>query len=498
MGRGGRDDNGRAEIGRADDGRLIADFVRSRDDEVFAELFRRYAPLVMSVCQRVLGDRHAAEDALQATFLVLAERADTIRRPGSLASWLYGVAFRISTRLAAARSKRREEPLSDEERIAANVHPLVELATRHQQLLVDELLLELPATYRDPLLLRYFVGRTNEQIACEIGISVSAVEGRLKRGRKRLRGDLLRRGVTLALAPAALGLAAQCSAAVDPATLTQGLTSDADISTTTRQLANEEIATMRLVTTSRAGAFASAAAIAMAICLVGYGAMQYASGDADDASTIYVAGQTAESQPPTQAIGQNRGQREFAAGAVASDDVDPTAPGKPIYNEQLRRFKFHLEVMDVTAEMGEHFALVYKRPDNPEIVGAFPDPRTNSIVVIGPPEAEDAIRSTLARWQMESLGLMAPNSLESSYEFLAQDRRRKIVTIAELEMEIAELDESPEEQAKAKLEVARQRLAIFETELRVVERQMGVVVRNIKRLKSVPEDAQLDSSEPSA
>src|SRR5262245_54470125 len=81
------------------DADLVARYARARDEVPFRELLRRHGPLVWGVCSRLLRDRHTAEDAFQATFLVLARRAASIRRPESVASWLYGVARRVAGKL---------------------------------------------------------------------------------------------------------------------------------------------------------------------------------------------------------------------------------------------------------------------------------------------------------------------------------------------------------------------------------------------------------------
>ena len=89
------------------DTHLLLSFVTQKNREAFEALVQRHGPMVLSVCRRVLRDRHDAEDAFQATFLVLVRKAASIRRPELLANWLYGVAYRISLRSKANASRRR-------------------------------------------------------------------------------------------------------------------------------------------------------------------------------------------------------------------------------------------------------------------------------------------------------------------------------------------------------------------------------------------------------
>ncbi len=95
------------ESGQATDGQLLQQFVDRNDNEAFAALVRRYSGLVMGLCRRTLGDEHCAEDAFQATFLVLARKATRIRKHTSLASWLYAVAYRTARRVQADRRAPR-------------------------------------------------------------------------------------------------------------------------------------------------------------------------------------------------------------------------------------------------------------------------------------------------------------------------------------------------------------------------------------------------------
>jgi RNA polymerase sigma factor (sigma-70 family) len=191
------------------DRELLRRFVRLGDQAAFATLVRRHSGLVIGVCRRVLRSEHDIEDAFQATFLVLARDAGRIRRSDSLASWLHGVAYRTSLR--AADSTRRRGRLLRELTMIEDTHTpaddsglLADVEQRHQQQALDEELASLPDNYRAALVLHYLDGKSNQQVADELNLSVAAVESRLKRGRKELRLRLARRGIGLSVAVAAM------------------------------------------------------------------------------------------------------------------------------------------------------------------------------------------------------------------------------------------------------------------------------------------------------
>lgn len=192
--------------GSISDRQLLRQFVDHDDEDAFAELVSRYCGLVLGVCRRTLRDEHSAEDAFQATFLVLARRASKIRNSASLAGWLYAVAYRTALRANARPHRRHEEALRDDMTTTDDV--LAEVASRYEQQLLDEELDRLPVKYREPLVLRYLLGKSNQQIAGELGLGVGVVEGRLKRGKKRLRLSLVRRGISLSVVLAAVGTSA--------------------------------------------------------------------------------------------------------------------------------------------------------------------------------------------------------------------------------------------------------------------------------------------------
>lgn len=211
----------------ASDAELLDSFVTNRDETAFRELVVRHGPLVLAVCRRTLDDEHTAEDAFQATFLALALNAATIRRRGTLASWLYSVAFRTANRVRKKHRRRREQPLDEMNAIADDT--LAEVALEHRRRLLDEELDRLPAAYREPLVLHYLLGKSRRDVAKELGLSVVVVKGRLQRGRQALRMRLALRGVGLSVALAAVessftGAQAAASPALVSSTVAVGMT----------------------------------------------------------------------------------------------------------------------------------------------------------------------------------------------------------------------------------------------------------------------------------
>jgi RNA polymerase sigma factor (sigma-70 family) len=189
-------------VERLSDGQLLRRFLARRDaagEEAFATLVARHGPMVERVCRGILRDAHDAQDAHQATFLVLALRARSIRRRESVASWLFGVARRVSAKAKGEAFRRRAF-----ERRCAELVPRP-VATAAPPELCPELFEELdrlPEPFRVPILLIDLEGCTQEEAAVRLGWPLGTVQSRLARGRARLRARLLRRG----LAPTAAGV----------------------------------------------------------------------------------------------------------------------------------------------------------------------------------------------------------------------------------------------------------------------------------------------------
>jgi RNA polymerase sigma factor (sigma-70 family) len=198
------------------DAALLDRFVRDRDEAAFAALVWRHGPMVRRVCRRVLADAHAAADAFQAAFCVLARKAHSLRPPRALASWLHGVAYRVArkARSAEARWRQHEAPAPGLDPLDPRPDPLAEVSARELLAVVDEEVRRLPEAYRLPVILCCLEGRTREETAALLGWTAGAVKGRLERGRARLHRQLVRRGLRLTAALAAVELSRGASAGV--------------------------------------------------------------------------------------------------------------------------------------------------------------------------------------------------------------------------------------------------------------------------------------------
>src|SRR5438067_8433549 len=191
---------------------VLARFVADRDEAAFAELVRRHGGMVLGVCRRTLGNTSDAEDACQATFLVLARKAAAIRRTDAVGAWLYGVARRAAGRMRARAARGREVPLGE----LPGPDTTADVTWRDGLRVLDEELGRLPEAYRAPLVLCYLEGKTQDEAARQLGWTLGAFRGRLERGRARLRDRLNRRGVGLAVL-AAVAAAEPTSAGTVPA-----------------------------------------------------------------------------------------------------------------------------------------------------------------------------------------------------------------------------------------------------------------------------------------
>jgi RNA polymerase sigma factor (sigma-70 family) len=199
----------RATEGDRSDVHLLERFVRGGDEAAFELLLWRHGPMVLSVCRGVLHHTHDAEDAFQATFLILARKAGSISKRESLASWLHRVAFRVALR-ARSENCSRYEQVKEMDQIAETEasHPP---ADRELRPLLDEEVNRLPDKYRIPIILCYFEGKTLDEASRHLGRPRGTIGVRLMRARTMLRGRLLKRGIALSAAASFLTGSAQGS-----------------------------------------------------------------------------------------------------------------------------------------------------------------------------------------------------------------------------------------------------------------------------------------------
>jgi RNA polymerase sigma factor (sigma-70 family) len=221
------------------DAQLLERFLATRDEIAFALLMERHGPMVLGLCRRVLGE--AADDAFQATFLVLARRAAVVRKDAPLGPWLYGVAQRVALKaratMAARQSRQRE--LTDMPRESLDERTWQELRP-----VLDEEIGRLPDKCRAAIVLCYFEGKSYDQAAQELGLPKSTLASRLARGRDLLRRRLVKRGITVSAAALTTALAEKTAGAAVAALLTVH-TVKAVVSFAARQTVAETIVSVK-------------------------------------------------------------------------------------------------------------------------------------------------------------------------------------------------------------------------------------------------------------
>jgi RNA polymerase sigma factor (sigma-70 family) len=195
---------GRAGDSALDDVQLLYRFRTQHDESAFTTLVQRYGAMVWSLCARRLGETPEAEDAFQATFLVLVRKAASLRGPQLLGPWLYGVAYRTASKLLVQRARRstREKPLPEQIAEEQGESMWSELGP-----VLDEEIHRLPTKYRLPVLLCYLQGLSSEEAAERLGCAKGTVFSRLSRARDLLRRRLIRRGVEVSAGALAAVLA---------------------------------------------------------------------------------------------------------------------------------------------------------------------------------------------------------------------------------------------------------------------------------------------------
>jgi RNA polymerase sigma factor (sigma-70 family) len=200
------------------DGELLESFIVRRDEPAFATLVHRHGAMVLGVCRRVVRHVQDAEDAFQATFVILVRKAASVVPREAVGNWLYGVAYRTALEARTRNGKRRARE--------TQVHDMPEPIREPNQLwhdlrpLLDRELSQLPAKYRLPVVLCDLEGQARHEVSRQLQVPEGTLSSRLARGRKLLAGRLARRGITLSAGTLALALASSASTAAPPALVT--------------------------------------------------------------------------------------------------------------------------------------------------------------------------------------------------------------------------------------------------------------------------------------
>jgi RNA polymerase sigma factor (sigma-70 family) len=199
------------------DSQLLERFLARRDQAAFAALVRRHGPMVLAVCRRVLGNHHDAEDAFQATFLVLARKAAALRARDLVGNWLHGVAYRTALGAKAMTARRQ----AHERQARELAQPRAPADDGWQELLplLDQELDRLPERYRVAVVLCDLEGMTRRDAARQLGVPKGTLSGRLTRARLLLARRLARYGLAPSAGALAVVLAGRATTACVPSTL---------------------------------------------------------------------------------------------------------------------------------------------------------------------------------------------------------------------------------------------------------------------------------------
>ncbi len=205
------------EWNAASDAQLLTGYLVHREEAAFEAILRRHGGMVLGVCRRILGDEHDAEDAFQATFLVLVRKAAAIVPRDRLGAWLHGVAQRTALKARTARARRaargrhamaKPSPSTDEETAWLDLQPIL-----------DAELAALAENYRLPIILCDLEGKSRKEAAEQLGWKEGTLSGRLARGRRLLAARLTRRGVALSAAALTARLTSAARAVEPPVAL---------------------------------------------------------------------------------------------------------------------------------------------------------------------------------------------------------------------------------------------------------------------------------------
>ena len=327
---------------------LLESYATDRDERAFEALVARHGPMVFGVCRRLLQNDQAAEDAFQATFLVLARKAAALDRGRPLGNWLYTVAYRLALRIRANEARRLEREVQ-----AARRRPNSEshdTTPGDQAVVLDEELQRLPARHRVPLVLCYLEGKTNEQAALVLGCPRGSMSARLAQAREHLRACVVRRGYAVP----ATGIAALLASAGAEAGVPVRLLSD---TVRTAQWFTSEEAGVAGVVSTRAVALAKGTFRAMFLYKLKIAGAALVTAAMMGTGVTMLLKAASQTSPPIQAVEQPPDARSDHA--AVTDERLPSGVVARMGSTQLR----HGDVVSFAAYM----------PDGRELVTAGRD-----------------------------------------------------------------------------------------------------------------------------
>ncbi|MHC4504514.1 MAG: RNA polymerase sigma factor, partial [Planctomycetota bacterium] len=301
------------------DGQLLTQFVTERSESAFEALVQRHGGMVFGACRRLLRDPHDAEDAFQATFLVLARNAAKLRKSDSVASWLHGVALRVGLNAKRQAARRREHEKEARDMIRTES----ETTWRDLGPVLDEELGRLPERLRAPVVLCYLEDKSTEEAAKELGWSHGTLRGRLAKARDTLRGRLSRRGIAIGAALLASLISKNATAATVPPLCLASTVQAAVTVSTAGALASAGVS-------GKAAALAEAALKAMAWAKVKVAACVLAAGAVVGGGAAVVSVMAREAFTPVEnaAVAQAEGESPRATAVRGPARPSPAVAGR--------------------------------------------------------------------------------------------------------------------------------------------------------------------------
>jgi RNA polymerase sigma factor (sigma-70 family) len=420
--------------GQWSDKELLSRFASQADEAAFTALLKRHGPMVLRVCWRVLHNWHDAEDAFQATFLLLARKAASKAWHDSVANWLYQSAYYLALKARAAAARRA----AHETRAGAPMRqdPLADLTGRELQTVLDEELARLPEKYRAPLVLCYLEGATRDEAAHQLGCPLSTLGLRLEQGRNRLRGRLERRGLMFSAALSAALLAEQAPAATLTSRLLASTTQAASLAATGKALGgviSESVAGL-LREGLRAFSLSKlkiAAVLILALTVLASSAGLWARRALEDDQTAAPPAETSKSSvreaaaknsvpkvESTSPQDDGQGKEKMAVtGRVVDADGNPvkeakvavvTRPRRRLHSWEWMNFAFDIPGSGRTDSQG-HFSMTAPPPSGKVLEPVTPPwPRDETALVVGAPGHGLAWRSLEGDFNPSKIAIRLP------------------------------------------------------------------------------------------